>query len=148
MDGPRWLSRQGQRNCSGAPGPRRQLAGGGCYPHSGPPFWMRFRPKGAARGGDSPKGFLGGGGDRSSARDGGVLLSQPPTMVRASSGGAPTHPRPRAASPCSPQPPPRLQLRWAMVKIGARQRWLGQRRRLSLGPKSARYRALFIGVFG
>jgi hypothetical protein len=34
-----------------------------------------------------------------------------------------------------------LQLWRAAVEIGARQRWL------SLGPKSARYRALFIGVF-
>jgi hypothetical protein len=40
-------------------------------------------------------------------------------MVRASSGGAPAHPRQPAASPLSPQAPPRLQLRRAVVEIGA-----------------------------
>jgi hypothetical protein len=38
------------------------------------PFSMRSSPTGATR--DSPKGVLGGGGDQSSARDGGVLLPQ------------------------------------------------------------------------
>jgi hypothetical protein len=39
-----------------------------------------------------------------------------------------------------------LQLWWAAAEDDAWQRWLGQRRRLSLGPKYAWYRALFIGV--
>jgi hypothetical protein len=40
-----------------------------------------------------------------------------------------------------------LQLRRVATEIGTRQWQIGQRRRLSLGPKSTRYRALFIGVF-
>jgi hypothetical protein len=70
------------------------------------------------------------------------------TTVRASSDEALAHPRPLAASPWSPQPPPRLQLRRAAAEFSARQRQLGQRWWLSLGPKYARYRVLFIGVFG
>jgi hypothetical protein len=42
----------------------------------------------------------------------------------------------------------RLQLRRAAMEDGARQRRLGQRQQLGLGPKYARYRALFIVVFG
>jgi hypothetical protein len=68
--------------------------------------------------------------------------------VGASSGGASAHPRPPAASPWSRQAPPRLQLRRAVAEIDAQQRRLGQRRRLSFAPKYARYRTLFIGVFG
>jgi hypothetical protein len=41
-----------------------------------------------------------------------------------------------------------LQLRRAVTEDGTRQRRLVQRRWVSLGPKYARYRALFIGVFG
>jgi hypothetical protein len=78
----------------------------------------------------------------------GYTSSSSSAALKASFGGAPARPRPPAASPWSPQAPPRLQLRRAVVKIGARQRWLGQRRWLSLGPKYAWYRALFIGVFG
>jgi hypothetical protein len=96
---------------------------------------------------NSPKGVLGGGGDRSSACEG-YPSSSGSVTVRASSGGAPAHPRPRAASPWSPQAPPRLQLRRAVVEIGAQQRRLGQRWWLSLDPKYACYRALFIGFFG
>jgi hypothetical protein len=68
--------------------------------------------------------------------------------MRASFSGALAHPRPPSASPWSPQASPRLQLRWAAAEIGARQQRLGQRWRLSLGPKYAQYRALFIGGFG
>jgi hypothetical protein len=78
----------------------------------------------------------------------GCPSSSSSATVRASSDGALAHPRPPAASPWSPQAPPRLQLRRAAVEISARQRRLGQRRQLGLGPKYARYRALFIGVFG
>jgi hypothetical protein len=96
---------------------------------------------------NTPKGILGGCGDQSSARDGVPFFSISAT-VRASSSGAPARPRPPAASPWSPQTPPRLQLWWTATEIDARQWRLGQRRWLSLGPKYARYRALFIGVFG
>jgi hypothetical protein len=68
--------------------------------------------------------------------------------VRVSSGGASARPRPPAAFPWSPQAPPRLQFWQAVKEIGAQQWRLGQRRRLSLGPKYAQYRALFIGLFG
>jgi hypothetical protein len=78
----------------------------------------------------------------------GCRSSSSSATVRASSGGAPAHPRPPVASPWSPLAPPRLQLRRAVAEIGVPQRRLGQRRRLSLGPKYARYRALFIGDFG
>jgi hypothetical protein len=59
------------------------------------------------------------------------------TMVRASSGGAPSRPAPRAASPWSPQAPPRLQLRGAVAEIIAQKRRLVEMRQLSLGPKYA-----------
>jgi hypothetical protein len=39
--------------------------------------------------------------------------------LRASSGGAPAHPRPRATSPGSPQAPPQLQLQRAAAKAKA-----------------------------
>jgi hypothetical protein len=78
----------------------------------------------------------------------GCPSSSSSVMVRASSSGAPARPRPPAASPWSPQTPPRLPLRRAAAEIGARQWQLGQRRWLSLGPKYARYMALFIGGFG
>jgi hypothetical protein len=80
------------------------------------------------------------------ARATGCPSSSSSAMVRASSGGALARPSPPAASPWSPQAPPRLQMRRAAAEIGARQQWLGQRQHLSLGPKYARYRALFIGV--
>jgi hypothetical protein len=77
----------------------------------------------------------------------GCPSSSSSARVRASFGGAPARSRPQAASPWSPQAPPRLQLRRAVAEIGARQRRLGQRRWFSLGPKYAQYRALFIGAF-
>jgi hypothetical protein len=55
--------------------------------------------------------------------------------VRVFSDRAPAHPRPPAASPWSPQAPPRLQLRRAVAEMGARQWRLGQRRQLGLSPK-------------
>jgi hypothetical protein len=76
----------------------------------------------------------------------GCPSSSSSTTVRASSDGAPACPRPPVASPWSPQAPPGLQLWRAVAEFGTRQRRLGQRRRLGLDPKSARYRALFIGV--
>jgi hypothetical protein len=78
----------------------------------------------------------------------GCPSSSSSATVRASSDGALAHPRPPAASPWSPQAPPRHQLRRAAVEISVRQQRLGQRQQLGLGPKYARYRALFIGVFG
>jgi hypothetical protein len=76
----------------------------------------------------------------------GFPSSSSSAKVRASSGGAPARPRPPTASPWSPQAPPRLPLQRKVVIIGARQQRLGQRRQLSLGPKYARYKTLFIGV--
>jgi hypothetical protein len=78
----------------------------------------------------------------------GCPSSSSSATVRASSDGAPAHLRPPAAFPWSPQAPPRLQLRRAATEIDVRQRRLGLRRRLDLGPKYARYRALFIKGFG
>jgi hypothetical protein len=75
----------------------------------------------------------------------GFPSSSSSVMVRASSGGASAHPRPRADSSWSPQAPPTLQLRWTMTEIGGWQRRLGQMWQLSLGPNYAQYRALFIG---
>jgi hypothetical protein len=59
----------------------------------------------------------------------------PPVKVRAPTGAA-----------ASPQARRGLQLWRATAEISTRQWRLGQRRRLSLGPNFARYRALFIGV--
>jgi hypothetical protein len=73
----------------------------------------------------------------------GCPSSSSSTTVKASSGGGSAHPRPRSTFPWSSQAPPRLTLRRAVAEIGARQWRLGQRWRLSLGPKYARYRALF-----
>jgi hypothetical protein len=85
---------------------------------------------------NSPRGILGGGGDQRSACDG-CPSSSSSVMVRASFDGAPARARPPVASPWSPQAPPRLQLWRAAAEFGARQRQLGQRRRLGLGSKYA-----------
>jgi hypothetical protein len=58
MDGPRWLNRQGRRDCGGAPGPRWWLVGVGHYQRSSSPFSTWSWPKGVAWGGDLPRGVL------------------------------------------------------------------------------------------
>jgi hypothetical protein len=50
----------------------------------------------------------------------GCPSSSSSAMVRVSSVGAPAHPRPRAASPWSPQAPPRLQLLRVVAEIDVR----------------------------
>jgi hypothetical protein len=99
------------------------------------PFLMRSSPTRARAGWQTHLRGSWAAAATEAVRATGCPSSSSSATVRASSGGAPPRPRPPAASPWSPQ-------------IGARQRRLGQRWRLSLGPKYTRYRALFIGIFG
>jgi hypothetical protein len=101
---------------AGTDDPRWRLTRVSRYWCSGPPFLMRSSPKGVAWGGDSPRG----GGSWAVMVTGAVHVtgcssSSSSTTVRASSRGAPAHPRPRATSPWSPRAPPRLQLQCAVA---------------------------------
>jgi hypothetical protein len=96
---------------------------------------------------NSPKGVLGGGGDRSSAHDGVpffLKLDDGESVLWWSSGSSNTTSNFPLVSSSSSS----ASIAVSVAEISARQWRLGQRRQLSLGLKYARYRALFIGDFG
>jgi hypothetical protein len=128
----------------GAARQRRRLTGVGRYRCSGPMFLMRSWPKGWREVGTHL------GGSRAVVVAGavgtmGCSSSSSSVTVRASSSGAPAHSWPQAASPWSPQAPPSLQLRRAVVNRSSL-KFLLDARVWFLQIKIRENRPLFIGL--
>jgi hypothetical protein len=124
MDDPRWLSRQGRHDHSGASGLRRRLARVGRYRRSGPLNTMKCSPMASRRRRELVLLTLGWRRAIVAASDGGAPCSSPRVNVRWLQGFSGLQNR-WAAAAIAPQTRGVLQLRRESAKDGVRQRWLG-----------------------
>jgi hypothetical protein len=124
MDDPWWLSRQGWRDCGGAPSPRWWLTRVGHYRRYGPLNMMRCSPTASGRHGDLVLLTLGWQRATVVASDGGTPCYSPRVNVLWFQGFSGLQNR-WAAVATTPRTRGVFQLRRESVEDGVRRRWLG-----------------------